>query len=88
VGFSPPASVILGLPKGRPFSDFKWSEDNLACMATYKVLEDDKFLDQFEDADLPFKAAKDKKLGELRYFPFQKTHVQPSATLSFVQPRR
>ena len=49
-------------------ADYVWRE-NLACVATYKVLEGDNFLDQFEDADLPFKDAGSKKLSELRYYP-------------------
>ena len=30
-------------------ADYVWRE-NLACVATYKILEGDKFLDEFEDA--------------------------------------
>jgi hypothetical protein len=47
---------------------YEWKENN-ACVATYKVLEGDKFLDQFEDADIPFKKAGAVKLKALRYFP-------------------
>ena len=57
-------------------SDFEWNENNLACVATYKVLEGDAFLDQFEDSEIPFKKAPDVKLGRLRYFP--KTTTNPS----------
>ena len=49
-------------------ADYKWRQ-NLACLATYKVLEGDQFLDQFEDKDLSFDKAGAKKLGELRYYP-------------------
>lgn len=45
-----------------------WKESN-ACVATYKVLESDLFLDQFEEADIPFAKAGAVKLGTLRYFP-------------------
>lgn len=56
-------------------NEFEWSEDNQACVATYKVLESDHFLDQFEDADLPFAQAGVVKLGTLRYYP--KTTAKP-----------
>lgn len=51
-----------------PKPSFEWKE-NLACMATYNVLEGDQFLDQFEDTDIPFEDAGDTALGTLRYFP-------------------
>ncbi len=49
-------------------STYEWKENN-ACVATYKVLEGDKFLDQFEDADIPFAKAGSVKLKTLRYYP-------------------
>jgi len=49
-------------------AEFTWRE-NLACVATYKVLEGDQFLDQFEDTDIPFDEAGPVKLGDLRYYP-------------------
>jgi|SRR3989338_1014406 len=51
-----------------PKAPYEWKENN-ACTATYKVLEGDKFLDQFEDADIPFSKAASVKLKNLRYFP-------------------
>src|SRR5262245_22362024 len=45
-----------------PKPAFEWKE-NLACMATYNVLEGDQFLDQFEDTDIPFATAGDTPLG-------------------------
>jgi len=53
---------------------YEWKENN-ACVATYKVLEGDKFLDQFEDADIPFSKASSVKLKTLRYYP--KTTINP-----------
>jgi len=53
---------------------YKWKE-NIACIATYKVLEGDKFLDQFEDSDIPFARAQKVKLKTLHYFP--KTTANP-----------
>ncbi len=53
----------------------KWKESN-ACVATYKVLEGDMFLDQFEDVDIPFSKAASVKMKKLRYFP--KTTNNPS----------
>jgi len=54
---------------------FEWKE-NMACVATYKILEGDKFLDQFEDADIAFKDAGDVKLGTLSYFPRTTTNAE------------
>lgn len=47
---------------------FAWKE-NMACVATYNVLEGETFLDQFEDADIPFDEAAKVPMGQLRYFP-------------------
>jgi hypothetical protein len=47
----------------------EWNEDNMACVATYRILEGDKFMDQFEDSEIPFADAPGVKMGELRYFP-------------------
>ena len=49
-------------------TQYKWRK-NLACVATYNILEGDNFLDQFEDTDIAFAKAGDIKLGKLRYFP-------------------
>jgi hypothetical protein len=57
-----------------PKSSYEWKENN-ACVATYKVLEGDMFLDQFEDAAIPFDKAGEVKLKALRYFP--QTTVNP-----------
>jgi hypothetical protein len=55
-------------------ADYVWRE-NLACVATYKILEGDKFLDEFEDADYPFDKAADLTMGRLNYYP--KTTTNP-----------
>jgi hypothetical protein len=55
---------------------FEWKE-NIACVATYNVLEGENFLDEFEDADHPFKQAAGVKLKTLRYFP--KTTSNPAS---------
>jgi hypothetical protein len=47
---------------------FEWKE-NMVCVATYKILEGEEFLDQFEDADVPFEDADELTMGKLRYFP-------------------
>lgn len=47
---------------------YEWRE-NPACVATYNILEGEPFLDQFEDASVPFKDAGALKVGDLRYFP-------------------
>ena len=63
-------------------STYEWRENN-ACVATYKVLEGDRFLDQFEDADIPFSKAASVKLKTLRYFPKTTTNPQIIEVLSF-----
>lgn len=47
---------------------YEWRA-NPACVATYKILEGDKFLDQFEDTQIPFDDAGPIQMGKLRYFP-------------------
>lgn len=47
---------------------YKW-QPNLACISTYKILEGDDNLDQFEEKDVPFDRAPDMKMNELRYYP-------------------
>ena len=46
-----------------------WSAERIACVATYKILEGEEFLDQFEDADVPFEEAADLEMGRLLYYP-------------------
>ena len=45
-----------------------WRNNN-ACVATYKVLEGDYLLNQFEDYNIPFPQAGAVKLGLLPYYP-------------------
>jgi hypothetical protein len=47
---------------------FAWS-NTLPCVATYKVLEGDNFMDQFEDASVPFGKAGTMTIGSLRFWP-------------------
>jgi hypothetical protein len=47
---------------------YEWRE-NMACVATYNILEGENFLDQFEDADIPFDEAPEVPMGRLRYYP-------------------
>lgn len=49
-------------------SSYEWKE-NLVCISTYKILEGDDFLDQFEEAEFSFNDAKDLKMEQLRYYP-------------------
>ena len=42
---------------------------NLCCIATYKVLEGDDNLDQFEEETISFNDAKDIEMSSLRYYP-------------------
>jgi hypothetical protein len=66
---------------------FEWKE-NLACTATYKVLEGDKFLDQFEDTEIPFSKAPTVKLKTLRYFPKTTNNPQIIEVLSIEIARK
>ena len=66
---------------------YKWRENN-ACNATYKVLEGDKFLDQFEDSQIPFSKAGSVKLKSLRYFPNTTTNPQILEVLSLEIARK
>jgi len=61
--------------------EYKWRENN-ACVATYKVLEGDHFLDQFEDAELPFDKAGAVQLKTLRYYPKTTTNSDLIAGLA------
>lgn len=65
---------------------YKWRENN-ACVATYKVLEGDRFLDQFEDADLPFAKAGSVQLKTLRYYPKTTTNSDLITALAFETAR-
>lgn len=47
---------------------YVWRNNN-ACVATYKVMVGDYFLDQFEESNVPFANAGAVKMGQLRYFP-------------------
>jgi hypothetical protein len=46
---------------------FKWDATNMACFATYNILELDDRLDQFDKAFIPFKDAGMVKLSSLPY---------------------
>lgn len=60
---------------------FEWKE-NMACVATYNILEGENFLDQFEDANVPFADAGDLTMGKLRYFPKTTANAQMIRLLS------
>ena len=51
---------------------YVWRNNN-ACVATYKVMVGDYFLDQFEESNVPFANAGAVKMGQLRYFPKRKS---------------
>src|SRR5215210_7651328 len=64
-------NFIISSRGGRSMSEaktFVWKK-NMACVATYNILEGDKFLDQFEDVDVPFDDAGKLKIKQLRSFP-------------------
>jgi hypothetical protein len=49
-------------------SKYEWKA-NICCIATYKVLEGDDNMDQFEESSISFEDAKDLKIESLRLFP-------------------
>lgn len=48
---------------------FAWSDKNMACIATYNILEADGLLNQFDRVFLPFSKAGETALSSLPYFP-------------------
>lgn len=66
---------------------FEW-KPVLACIATYRVLEDDDKLDQFEERDLAFNDAPDQLLCELRYFPQTTNNPEIIKVISFEVARK
>lgn len=70
-----------------PKKPYEWRENN-ACTATYKVLEGDKFLDQFEDSEISFAKAPSVKLKKLRYYPQTTTNPQIIEVLSLEIARK
>lgn len=46
-----------------------WTEKNVACIATYNILEGDQLLNQFDRVFLSFANAGGTKLSSLPYFP-------------------
>jgi hypothetical protein len=47
---------------------YEWKA-NLACIATYKVLEGNNNLNQFEESVIPFEKAPEVTMDQLRYYP-------------------
>lgn len=68
-------------------SGYEW-QDNLACIATYNVLEGETFLDEFEDAAYPFAEAAGLKMGQLRYFPHTTSNPDILELLALEQARK
>ena len=67
-------------------SDYEWKA-NLCCVATYKTLESDHRMDQFEEAEISFDTAKDIKMEALRYYPKTTTNPDILEVLSFETAR-
>ena len=66
---------------------YEW-KNNLACIATYKVLEGDDKLDQFEESNLSFSDAGSKKMGELRYYPKTTANASIVSSVAYGIARR
>ena len=52
----------------RAKNEYTWRA-NLACIATYKILEGNDNMGQFEESNVPFDKAADVAMKELRYYP-------------------
>lgn len=53
-----------------PAKKLTWSDKNIACVAAYNILENDRILNEFEDIHVPFDGAGDRKLSQIcTYFP-------------------
>ena len=68
-------------------ADYIWRE-NPACLATYKVLEDDHLMDEFEDSVTPFAKAGALKIGQLRFYPKTTGNAEMIAKLSIEKSRQ
>ena len=47
---------------------YEWKK-KLACIATYKLMERDDRMNQFEEIIMPFDKAKALKMGDLKFYP-------------------
>jgi hypothetical protein len=71
-----------------PAKKIKWDEENMACVATYRILEGDKFMDQFEDSEVAFADAAELTMGELRFFPKTTTNSAIIKGIAFDRARQ
>lgn len=71
-----------------PAKKIKWDEENMACVATYRILEGDKFMDQFEDSEVAFADAAELTMGELRFFPKTTTNNAIIKGIAFDRARQ
>ncbi len=67
--------------------NYEWSAQNIACVATYRVLEGDEFLDQFEDVDISFDDAPEVKLSDLWYYPKTSNNARIIEGIAFEMAR-
>lgn len=68
--------------------EYEWSAEKMACVATYRVLEGEEFMDQFEDSDHPFEEAGDLEMKRLRYYPMTTTNPTILKLLSLQMAQR
>jgi hypothetical protein len=68
-------------------SDYEW-KTNLCCVATYKTLEGDTKMDQFEEGDIPFDGAKSVQMQSLRYYPKTTNNPDIIEMISFEVARK
>ena len=67
--------------------NYKWKA-NICCIATYKILEGDDLMDQFEEEDVSFEDAKDVRMDSLRYFPKTTTNPDIIELISYEVARK
>jgi hypothetical protein len=68
-------------------SNYKW-KTNLACISTYKILEGDNSLDQFEETNISFNDAQDIKMEQLNYYPKTTNNTDIIRLISFEIARK
>lgn len=66
---------------------YEWKA-NLACIATYKVLEGNNYLDQFEESVIPFEKAPEVTMDRLRYYPHTTSNPELIEVKSYETARK
>lgn len=68
-------------------SKYKWKA-NICCIATYKTLENDDKMDEFEEESISFEKAGDVKMKTLRYYPKSTNNPDIIELISYAVARK